>query len=197
MVGFQARSVVGGVFLQVLYNRNEWKKWAGCDVTRSAKWAPLPKAPEFQVVLPAADRVPASWRYTIQQPSSDWFKSDFEDRAWSEGTSGFGTRGTPGSVVHTQWTGSDIWLRREFSLTKTRWDDLQLWLHHDEDADVYVNGVLAARVRGFISEYEAVPINRTALSSLRTGRNVIAIHCHQTSGGQFIDAGLVNIHAKN
>jgi hypothetical protein len=99
--------------------------------------------------------------------------------------------------VHTQWTGSDIWLRREFSLTKTRWDDLQLWLHHDEDADVYVNGVLAARVRGFISEYEAVPINRTALSSLRTGRNVIAIHCHQTSGGQFIDAGLVNIHAKN
>jgi len=36
------RSVVGGVFLRLLYEPAVWKKWAGREKTKAAGWAALP-----------------------------------------------------------------------------------------------------------------------------------------------------------
>jgi hypothetical protein len=71
--------------------------------------------------------------------------------------------------------------------------EVMLRLHHDEDAEVYVNGVLAARVTGFTTAYVEVPLTAAGRAALRPGRNVIAVHCRQTGGGQYIDAGLVEV----
>lgn len=46
---FTARPVVGGVFLQLLYDQAVWKKWASRDKTKASGWAPIPP------VMPAAD----------------------------------------------------------------------------------------------------------------------------------------------
>jgi hypothetical protein len=69
----------------------------------------------------------------------------------------------------------------------------ELWMHHDEDAEVFINGVLAVRVRGFTTAYEAFPLLGAAKAAIKPGKNLVAIHCHQTTGGQYIDAGFVEV----
>jgi hypothetical protein len=90
-VGFTARPVVCGVFAQMLYDKAVWKKWASRDKTKAANWAPMPTPPKVTVVVPAADKSPATWRYTTSSPGSDWFNADFDASSWKQGPSGFGT----------------------------------------------------------------------------------------------------------
>jgi hypothetical protein len=99
-------------------------------------------------------------------------------------------------VVRTKWGVADIWLRRTFELEELPRGEVMLRLHHDEDAEVYVNGVLAAKVGGYTTEYVEVPLTGDGRKALKAGANVLAIHCKQTAGGQYIDAGLVEVVEK-
>ena len=55
---------------------------------------------------------------------------------------------------------------------------------------MFLNGVQVLRKHGFTTQYETVTINATAL---RTGDNILAVHCRQTTGGQYIDVGIDEI----
>lgn len=192
-VGFDARPVVGGVFLQMLYDKSTWQKYAGRDQTKASNWAAMPREPKMTVVLPAADQQPAMWNYTTTKPADNWMNPGFDDSQWKHGQGGFGTAGTPGAVIGTVWQTDDIWLRREINLAPADFDNFSAWLHHDEDVEVYINGVLAVSDAGFITSYDTFPLTAPAKAALKSGRNLIAIHCHQTVGGQYVDFGLVDI----
>ena len=71
-----------------------------------------------------------------------------------------------------------------------------LVVHHDEDVEIYINGALAAKEEGFLTKYEPVAIGPAGRAALRVGRNVIAVHCHQTGGEQFVDVGLALVTFK-
>jgi hypothetical protein len=192
-VGFQARSVVGGVFLELLYDQKEWRRWASQDVTKAKGWAALPKLPRIVPVVPTAENEPIRWRYTTSAPGEGWFKADFDSASWPEGEAGFGTKGTPGAVVRTTWNTPDIWLRREIILPDRKSSNLEWRIHHDEDAEVYLDGVLASRVSGYTTDYSEMAIDSAAKSKLKPGKHLLAVHCKQTSGGQYIDVGLVDV----
>ncbi len=189
-VGFTARPVVGGVFAQMLYNKSLWTKWAARDVTKAANWAPLPVAPKTAIVIPTSEDVGLSWNYTTQRPAQGWNTGGFDASSWAEGPGGFGTAGTPGAVVRTVWNTPDIWLRREITLPDRPSGQLQFRVHHDEDVEIYIDGVLAGTAQGFTSDYESLPINANVLASLKPGKHLLAVHCRQTAGGQYIDVGL-------
>jgi hypothetical protein len=190
-VGFTARPVVGGVFAKMLYDKTVWKKWASRDKTKASNWAPMPQPPKITVIVPAADTHPAKWRYSTDQPSTDWSAENFDASKWKEGVSGFGTRNTPGAIIGTVWESPDIWLRREVEIPSGNLKKLQLWIHHDEDTEVFINGIEVAKLSGFSTSYDTVGFRPEGQSALKPGKNVIAIHCHQTGGGQYIDAGVV------
>src|SRR5262249_34694630 len=98
--------------------------------------------PGLQTVVATAREKEHSWNYTFAKPADDWFKSDFDDVAWKSGLGGFGTHGTPGAVVRTEWKTDAIWLRRAFTLPDRPFTHLHLQVHHDEDTEIYLNGVL-------------------------------------------------------
>lgn len=145
----------------------------------------------FQVIAANALYRRVSWKYTTENPGQHWFKPEFADGGWLEDFGGFGTSGTPNTMLNTTWNTADIWLRREFLLGSEDVSRAVLQVHHDEDAEIYLNGVLAASLPDYDTIYLEHEISPAALATLKPGANLIAVHCHQTSGGQFIDAGIV------
>ena len=152
--------------------------------------------PTYREIIPTSEKVSQTWRYTTARPPADWFQPSFDDSAWKQGPGGFGDDAPGHGLIGTPWTDTpgDIWLRRAFNpgpLTPAQIARLVLRDYHDEDIDVYLNGVPAYSAPGYISSYEYRPLNSAAKQSLRPDAyNELAVHCRQTEGGQYVDVGL-------
>ncbi|MFO0922362.1 MAG: DUF4965 domain-containing protein [Pirellulales bacterium] len=192
-VGFTARPVVGGVFVQFLYDGSLWKKWAQRDQTKASKWAAIPKPPKVTEVVAVASTEPAEWSYTTEKPAAEWTKTAYDATSWKRGRSGFGTAQTPGTSVHTTWSTPDIWLVRDIEITQDDLTDLQWMVHHDENVEIYINGALVEQWEGYTVHYSHRHLSPAARQQLKAGKNRIAVHCHQTGGGQYIDVGLAKV----
>jgi hypothetical protein len=187
----QTTDVEGEINGLMTYDREVLK--VDLDRAREAASGQIPRL-RFEPILPTAESAPQEWRYTTEKPADDWTAAGFDDSKWATGQSGFGTEHTPGAIIHTTWNTSDIWIRREFNFDGPT-DNLLLRLHHDEDAKIYINGLLAADVAGFVHGYGDQAIRPEALAAIKPGKNTIAATCHQTTGGQFIDVGVTRLTA--
>jgi len=149
----------------------------------------------LSTVLPTSQNQGRTWSYTTNYTTStiptNWYATNFNASAWNLGVAPFGA-GDPG--VRTSWTTSDIWVRQTFtvgSLTPEELASLVFYVYHDEDCEIFVNGVLAASASGYVTSYVMLPLNAAGQSALiPNGTNLIAVHCHQTVGGQEIDVGI-------
>jgi hypothetical protein len=129
--------------------------------------------------------------FTLKEPVGNWQASAFDDSRWEKGQGGFGVNGTPGSRVNTPWSTKNIWFRKKYNL-KIMLKKPVLLLHHDEDIEVYINGTEVLAISGFIKDYKVFPLDEHHQTLLKNGGNLIAVHCRQSSGGQFVDVHLVD-----
>lgn len=133
----------------------------------------------------------ATWRYATDIPAFGWTEAGFDDAGWPEGKGGFGTPDTRGSRMSTGWVSQEIYLRTRFTVAKGKYEGLLLSIHHDDEAEVYLNGHLIHQESGALGAYEQRYLSDEALSKLQEGENVIAVHCVNSGGGpQYIDVGL-------
>ncbi len=161
------------------------------SAANSGKFPEMPPNPHPDMSLvPTSEDVPQTWAYTTTKPADDWTAPTFDAAAWKTGPAPFGH---DVGNVNTNWsdTPGNIWMRRIVTLPANIPAKLTVLARHDEDVEVYINGVLAASATGYSDEYTALPMSDAARAALKPGKNVIAVHCHQTTGGQSVDVGIV------
>ena len=162
------------------------------------------KMPNFKEIIPTSEKEPQIWKYRYGPRKGAWNKENFNDSDWAEGPGAFGS--AAGKKGNTPWpadgtikdnkgrTVTEICIRRTFTMPELSQDEisrLMLRVMHDENFDVFINGVLACNAGRSNNDYEYFPIKPEALKALRIGgENLITVYCKDTGGGRFIDAGI-------
>jgi len=145
----------------------------------------------LETVLPMADEGAWKGRYVRQKPADGWQKEAFDDSSWKEGEGAFGTDNN--SFIRTAWTEeySDIWVRRSFELKASDLEgELYLVFSHDDACEVFLNGTQVGTGIMELVEGVKVRLDGDKKNLLKAGKNVIAIHCYNKTGGALVDVGL-------
>jgi len=158
------------------------------DQVAAANQGRLPPPRCFRALSPTAEKQPVPWRYTTERPQADWYKAGFDASAWKEGPAPLGAS----PRERTPWKTPNVWMRREFEISDEPLVLPQLMAHHALDAEVYINGILAAKLSGYTIEYQEYEIRPEARASLRPGKNLLAVHAFHSGQQQLIDVGVVD-----
>ena len=145
----------------------------------------------FRTIAPMADEGGWQARYTREVQQDGWQKPDFNDAAWREGTAAFGSPDL--SYVRTRWSeeNSDLYVRRTIDVTAADLqEELMLIYSHDDVFELFINGTKVADTGETWREGIRLPLNDELKKLLHPGKNVIASHCHNTTGGAYTDFGL-------
>ncbi len=190
---FAESEVLSGGTWNVQVGPQPNKTWGASPYDRpyslSTGFTHSPPNPDRLPLVPTGQESAVEWRYTTDAPAGDWFQPTFSDAAWKRGPAGFGTD-DEGVTARTAWNTDDIWMRRTVTLT-TAYPTVELSAYHDQDLDVYFNGVLAAHVPGWTHSYDPIPVEASVAAALHPGANVIAVHVHHGGEGRhFADVGL-------
>jgi predicted alpha-1,2-mannosidase len=172
-------------------------QWAALPKDRpyslSTGYNHFPAKPILTTLVPTSQTTPQMWRYTTRDPGDGWFKNDFSDDEWKEGAASFGAKDWRIKEARTPWNSDNIWLRRTFTVGEIH-DQPAIFMRHEEDAEVYINGVHALTAPGSSHFYATFPISPESAATLHPGENVLAVHVHHEDfEAHYADIGMVEV----
>jgi len=147
------------------------------------------ETPVYKTILPASDEEAYQCKYTETAPTGSWESIKYDDSNWNNGAAPFTD---DSSQAKTLWRSKDIWMRRTFTLNDLNINKLVLKLHHDDNIEVYLNGDKVYDFVGWTNDFKLIPLRDKFKNRLKNGENVLAIHCANTAGGSWLDAGLLD-----
>jgi len=143
----------------------------------------------LESVIPADEGKYWLGSYTFRKPDKKWTEIEYDDSHWRMGEAAFGTREMP--RIGTRWETKDIWVRRTFNLE----DDLSketimLQYSHDDVFELYLNGEKLVQTDYSWKNDVQLVLSNAQKKKLKKGKNVIAAHCYNTTGGAYVDFNL-------
>ena len=142
-------------------------------------------------IAPMADE--EAWEGKVirdKQSGEAWTAPGFDDSAWKAEKAAWGSEG---ENINSRWgrTGSDIYIRREVELTAQQLqEDMYVKYSHDDVFELYINGKKVADTGETWVNGVVLHLDGDLKNLLHAGKNVIAAHCHNTTGGAYADFGL-------
>ena len=142
-------------------------------------------------IAPMADEEAWEADFTTQKPKSGWQKAGFDVTGWEKKKAAFGSKDQ--NYINTVWeqTGTDIYVRRTINLTASDLaSDLYIKYSHDDVFELYVNGTEVANTGETWVNDVVLHIDDKLKKLFHEGENILAAHCHNTTGGAYTDFGL-------
>ena len=143
-------------------------------------------------IVPMADEDAWTAQYSRTVQPEGWQQPTYAPgNSWQEGQAAWGSDGL--SYVRTHWSdlNSDLYVRRIVSLTaEDLKEDLYLVYSHDDVFELYLNGTKVADTGETWVEGVQLHLTPELKALLHDGENLIAAHCHNTTGGAYTDFGI-------
>lgn len=127
-----------------------------------------------------------------KQTNTNWATPSFNDSSWKTEQAAWGTAGEYPNVKNA-WTGNntDIYVRRTVNLSDADLEkDLWICFSHDDVFELYINGTRVILTGETWKQGEQRHLTAAQKALLKKGDNVLAAHCHNTTGGSYVDFGL-------
>jgi len=141
-----------------------------------------------EIILPMGRQQHWQASYMEKEPAKDWTKLLYDDSSWEKNEAPFGTPEMPS--LGTKWTSKDIWIRRTFELSEnSNPNAIYLQYSHDDIFELYLNGKQLVKTAYEWHNNVVLILDRDLLNW--GGKNIIAAHCHNRTGGGYVDFGIM------